>query len=179
MGVRIVFFSIVVPVYKIGETYLRRCIESLMMQDIEEYEVILIDDGSPDKCGIICDEYVKKCNKLKVVHTINKGVSVARNIGINQAIGEYVIFVDGDDQIYENVLGKMRSILEKNDADISIFMYQKSSGIKKESGRDITIHKIEKAEKEGLKRSIITQKEDIQNVCIGSPWGKVFKRDFQ
>ncbi|MBQ3543883.1 MAG: glycosyltransferase family 2 protein [Lachnospiraceae bacterium] len=172
------YFSIIVPVYKIEETYLRKCIESLMAQDMEEYEVILVDDGSPDKCGKICDEYVKLCNKIRVVHTINKGVSAARNIGVSQAIGRYVIFVDGDDKIYENVLGKMRNILERSDADISIFMYQKSSDIKKIYDQDITIHKVEDAEKEELKRNIIAQKENIQNVCIGSPWGKVFKRDF-
>lgn len=89
------FISIIVPVYKV-EFYLRQCIESIINQE-GNFELILIEDGSPDKCPEICDEYAQKDNRLKVIHKKNEGVSVARNIGIDIAQGEWIWFVDSDD----------------------------------------------------------------------------------
>ena len=89
-------FSIIVPVYKV-ENYLRQCIDSLLAQDFSDFEVILVDDGSPDSCPAICDEYAQ-CNKrIKVVHKTNGGLSDARNAGIAVAEGQYITFVDSDD----------------------------------------------------------------------------------
>ena len=88
--------SIIVPVYKV-EKVLSRCINSILSQVYTNFEVLLIDDGSPDKSGQICDDYAKLDTRIRVFHQSNKGVSAARNKGLKEAIGEYVLFVDSDD----------------------------------------------------------------------------------
>lgn len=90
--------SVVVPVYK-AEAYIARCIESILAQTHSNLELILVDDGSPDQSGRICDEYASKDDRVKVIHTPNQGVSRARNTGIDHATGEYLIFVDSDDWV--------------------------------------------------------------------------------
>lgn len=90
--------SVVVPVYNV-EQYIERCIESILGQTHHKLELILVDDGSPDRSGVICDEYAKKDNRIKVIHTPNYGVSHARNTGIDNANGEYLLFVDSDDWV--------------------------------------------------------------------------------
>ena len=88
--------SIIVPIYKV-EKYLVRCVESLIAQDFLSLEIILIDDGSPDRCGEICDNYAKKDARITACHKPNGGLSDARNYGLERAHGEYVLFVDSDD----------------------------------------------------------------------------------
>ena len=100
--------SIVVPIYKV-EDYLERCINSILNQSFENFELILVDDGSPDRCGEICDEYAKKDNRIKVIHKENGGLSDARNAGLDIARGIFVGFVDSDDFIHKD----MYSILYK------------------------------------------------------------------
>ncbi|MBR5804068.1 MAG: glycosyltransferase [Bacteroidaceae bacterium] len=90
--------SIIVPVYKV-EKYLSECIDSILSQTFTNYELILIDDGSPDRCGIICDDYARKDNRIRVIHQKNGGLSAARNAGLDVAQGEYIAFVDSDDFI--------------------------------------------------------------------------------
>ena len=90
--------SIIVPIYNV-EKYLPRCIESILAQTFTDFELILVDDGSPDRCGEICDYYKKKDKRVKVIHKENGGLSSARNAGINIAIGDYIGFVDSDDYI--------------------------------------------------------------------------------
>lgn len=89
-------FSIIVPIYKV-EQYLRCCIDSVLAQTYQDYELILVNDGSPDGCRAICDAYKKDCSRIKVVHKANGGLSSARNAGLAIASGEYVIFIDSDD----------------------------------------------------------------------------------
>lgn len=93
--------SVIVPVYKV-EKYLGNCIEKLCAQTLEDIEIILVDDGSPDTCPQICDEYAEKDGRIRVIHKPNGGVSAARNDGLNIAEGEYVIFCDSDDWMEEN-----------------------------------------------------------------------------
>lgn len=90
--------SIIVPVYKV-EVYLGKCIESILNQTFKNFELILINDGSPDKCGHICEEYAKKDNRIRVFHKVNGGQATARNFGIDVSRGEYIGFVDSDDYI--------------------------------------------------------------------------------
>jgi glycosyltransferase involved in cell wall biosynthesis len=90
--------SIIIPVYKV-ESYLDRCVKSVVDQSYSNIEIILVDDGSPDHCPEMCDEWAKKDSRIKVIHKSNSGLSDARNVGIRQAIGEYVLFVDSDDYI--------------------------------------------------------------------------------
>lgn len=90
--------SIIVPVYKVRR-HLQSCIESILQQTYTDYELILVDDGSPDNCGAICDRYALECDKVKVIHKKNGGLSSARNAGLAVAQGEYITFVDGDDTV--------------------------------------------------------------------------------
>lgn len=89
-------YSIIVPVYN-AEKYLRECVESVLSQEVVDFELILVDDGSPDGSGAICDEYAEKDARVKVIHKENGGVSIARNVGIDACCGEYIIFLDSDD----------------------------------------------------------------------------------
>ena len=95
--------SIIVPIYKV-EKYLVRCVESLMAQDFSSLEIILVEDGSPDRCGEICDNYAKKDTRITAYHKPNGGLSDARNYGLERAHGEYVLFVDSDDYLLDNTL---------------------------------------------------------------------------
>lgn len=117
--------SIIVPVYKV-EPYLRKCVDSLLEQDLssDEYEIILVDDGSPDNCGAICDEYASKYSHIRVIHRPNGGLSAARNSGIEVARGEYVQFVDSDDYLEPNVLKYLVNKMEQDDLDVLRFNYQ-------------------------------------------------------
>lgn len=90
--------SIVVPVYKV-EKYLSRCIDSILAQTYKNFELILVDDGSPDNCGKICDEYARKDSRIKVIHQVNSGVTKARAIGVQNSTGQYICFVDSDDTL--------------------------------------------------------------------------------
>lgn len=96
-------FSVIVPIYKV-EKYVRKCIESILSQTYEDYELILVDDGSPDNCPSICDEYAEKDRRIIVIHKSNGGLVSARNIGVQTASGDYICYVDGDDWIQNNFL---------------------------------------------------------------------------
>ena len=95
--------SIIVPVYKV-ELYLEKCINSILNQTFKDFELILVDDGSPDRCGEICDEYAKKDNRIVVVHKENGGQASARNVGLDIARGDYIGFVDSDDWIERDMV---------------------------------------------------------------------------
>lgn len=108
-------FSIIVPVYKVEE-YLRECVDSILNQEYTDFEVILVDDGSPDNCPQICDEYAAKDSRIRVLHKENSGVSDSRNRGIEMAQGEYLWFVDSDDYIAENAfLTALKYVEQKPD----------------------------------------------------------------
>lgn len=111
--------SIIVPVYKV-EQYINKCIDSIINQTYKNLEIILVDDGSPDNCGSICDEYAKKDKRIKVIHKKNGGLSDARNVGINIAKGEYIGFVDSDDFINREMYAKLYKIIIEYDADIAV-----------------------------------------------------------
>lgn len=110
--------SIIVPVYKV-EPYLRKCLDSILAQTFTNFEVILVDDGSPDNSGKICDEYAIKDSRVRVIHKENGGLSSARNAGIDIAQGKYLGFVDSDDYIAEDMYEVLYENLKFYDADIS------------------------------------------------------------
>lgn len=114
--------SIIVPIYKV-ELYLRRCLDSILAQTYQNLEIILVDDGSPDNCGIICDEYAAKDNRIKVIHKENGGLSDARNYGLDIARGQYIGFVDSDDWISPDMYAYLLQGLLKYDADIAVCEY--------------------------------------------------------
>ena len=112
--------SLIVPIFKV-EKYLDRCIESIVNQTYKNLEIILIDDGSPDKCGDICDEWAQKDTRIKVIHKVNGGVSSARNAGLDIATGEYVAFIDPDDYVSLDMFEYI--INEIDDPQIDIIEY--------------------------------------------------------
>ncbi|MBR2451314.1 MAG: glycosyltransferase [Paludibacteraceae bacterium] len=129
--------SIIVPIYNVAP-YLRKCVDSLLTQDISDYEIILVDDGSTDDSGLIADEIVKEAmgngqwaidnesNRpmLRVIHQANAGLSAARNTGIASAQGKYILFVDSDDYLQPNVLGALMEQVERDNLDVLRFDYQ-------------------------------------------------------
>ena len=112
--------SIIVPVYNV-ERYIDKCINSILEQTYPHIELLLIDDGSPDKSGAICDRYAQKDNRVRVFHKQNAGVSAARNTGINQAKGEFITFVDSDDWLEPQCIGECLNIINKNKLDFLQF----------------------------------------------------------
>lgn len=111
--------SIIVPVYNV-EQYLPRCIDSILAQTFTDFELLLIDDGSNDNSGKICDEYAEKDNRIRVFHKGNEGVSSARQIGLEKANGQYSIHADGDDWLESNMLERMYKMANTTNADIVI-----------------------------------------------------------
>lgn len=111
--------SIIIPVYNV-EKYLSRCLDSVVNQTYKNLEIIIVDDGSTDDSGRICDEYKKRDDRIKVYHKENGGLSDARNFGIGKASGDYIGFVDSDDWISENMFNELKNLIIKNHADIAV-----------------------------------------------------------
>ena len=119
--------SVIVPVYKV-EKYINQCIDSIINQTYTNLEIILVDDGSPDNCGNICDEYAKKDKRIKVIHKENEGVSIARNIGLENSNGKYVTFIDSDDWVDEEYCKTLFESLKKQEADCAACGYNRVTG---------------------------------------------------
>lgn len=111
--------SIIVPVFK-AEKYLNRCVDSILAQTFTDWELLLIDDGSPDRSGEICDEYAKKDSRIRVIHKENGGVSSARQRGLDESIGEYTIHADPDDWVEPEMLDELYKKAKEEDADMVI-----------------------------------------------------------
>ncbi len=110
--------TVIIPVYKV-ENYLRKCVDSVLSQTYVNLEIFLVDDGSPDNCGTICDEYAVRESRIKVIHKENGGLSSARNAALEVMTGEYLLFVDSDDYITPDAIEGLYSSLIKNNADIA------------------------------------------------------------
>lgn len=111
--------SIIVPVYKV-ERYLHKCLDSILAQTFTDWECILIDDGSPDNSGAICDEYAQQDSRFRVIHQENAGVSAARNAGLDVAQGEWITFVDSDDWVERDFLECLYNEVERTGADVAV-----------------------------------------------------------
>lgn len=112
--------SVIIPVYNV-ESYLAECIESVLCQTYKDYEIILVDDGSTDSSGEICDRYASQDSRIRVIHKENGGLSDARNCGLKEVSGEYTLFLDSDDFLAETALGDTVSIMEKEKCDFVFF----------------------------------------------------------
>lgn len=164
--------SIIVPIYKV-EAYLKKCIDSIIKQTYKNLEIILVDDGSPDNCGKICDEFAIKDNRIKVIHKQNGGLSDARNAGLNIATGDYLYFVDSDDWISSNAIEVLISYFESNlDVDIvagsSVDVHEYNGEIL-ETSYSIPLGTISQLNK------IEALKHNLQNGWAA--WNKLYKKE--
>ncbi len=112
--------SVIIPVYNV-ENYLRECVDSVLNQTFSDYEIILVDDGSTDISGKICDKYAVKDDRVNVIHKKNGGLSNARNVGLKKAVGEYIYFLDSDDYIKTDALEKLYNTAISEKADVVFF----------------------------------------------------------
>ncbi|MBR6101080.1 MAG: glycosyltransferase [Ruminococcus sp.] len=112
--------SVIIPIYNV-EKYLCQCVDSVLAQTFADLEIILVDDGSPDRCGAICDEYAKKDSRVRVIHKQNGGLSDARNAGTEAARGDYIYYLDSDDFIRQDAIEKMVARIEEENADLVYF----------------------------------------------------------
>ena len=110
--------SVIVPIYNV-EKYLARCVDSIVNQTYKNLEIILVDDGSPDRCPQMCDDYAKKDSRIKVVHKKNGGLSDARNAGLAVATGEYISFIDSDDYVSDDFFECLLDVMNKENSDIA------------------------------------------------------------
>lgn len=159
-------FSIIIPVFNV-EKFLHRCISSIIEQTYTEWELILVDDGSIDTSGEICDYYANNYSKITAIHTENGGVSSARNIGLQVAKGEWIVFVDSDDTVSNDYL---KNLSEKIDcrADLLFIGYRSCN----ESGKTLRVYRYN----EGLYIGQDKKQCLPQVIKIGTPWGKAYRR---
>lgn len=134
--------SIIVPVYKV-EKYLSKCISSILLQEYDHLEILLVNDGSPDRCGTICNRFAEKDQRIKVIHKENGGLSDARNAGLRAMTGDYVTFVDSDDTIEENYISTLVNLAERHQTQIAVTLFRHI----KEGEEKILVEKSEKLEK--------------------------------
>lgn len=115
--------SVIIPCYKV-EKYLSKCVDSLLQQTYTNLEIWLVDDGSPDSCGKICDDYARKDNRIKVIHKKNGGLADARNVAIDRATGEWIVFVDSDDYVSEDYIETLYGLVERNHCKVGVAWLQ-------------------------------------------------------
>lgn len=162
--------SVIVPVYKV-EKYLDRCVASILSQTFPHFELILVDDGSPDQCGKICERWAKKDARVVVVHKENGGLSSARNAGLDICRGKWICFVDSDDWIPKDSLQYLYDLRKKYEADFSM-------------AANIRVHQRQKQEQDGYLERELTQREFLTKLFkIGTQenvqyaWAKLYKKE--
>lgn len=158
--------SIIVPVFN-AEKYLHRCVGSILNQTFKDFELLLINDGSKDKSGIICDEYAAKDSRVRVFHKENGGVSSARNLGLDNAKGDYIMFVDSDDYMFPQMCEHMVATIETKNADLVVCGTTEPGGgyWRHVTDKDYTLIQ--------LKDNFV---ELLHTELLSPPWNKIFKR---
>ena len=163
--------SVIVPIYKV-EKFLYQCVKTILQQSYENLEIILVDDGSPDNCGKICDEFATQDHRIKVIHKQNGGLSDARNVGIDVATGGYITFIDSDDYIMTDMIESLMSIIVDKNTDIAQCAFVRCQAdcfgsIKQglSQSNKITVYS-------ESKMSAYVK----ENVISTASWGKIYKR---
>lgn len=165
--------SIIVPIYNV-EKYLEDCINSIINQTFKNFELILVDDGSTDKSGEICDKFVHIDNRIRVIHQVNKGISGTRNMGIDISKGKYILFIDGDDYIHPKMCEILYNQIEFNNSDLAIFQFKRT---KKDYYNQIinnigTINAMKISNKKALEKLYIEGNSEFI-FC----WSKLYKKE--
>lgn len=180
--------SVIIPVYKV-EKFIHACVDSVLQQTYDNLEVILVDDGSPDQCPEICDQYAKQDARVCVIHQENQGVSVARNAGIAAVTGDYVTYLDSDDTLKDNYCEKMLTAAETTGSDIAVGeIYIVDENGAKTKGDDYFIREQEVMDRPEAMKNLIHPSGIRGYVCgklykkeivegIEFPVGKVFSED--
>lgn len=169
---RNIAISVVVPIYRV-EKYINGCVESILAQSFPDFELILVDDGSDDKCGEICDRYAEKDDRIVVVHKENEGLSCARNTGIEIARGEYIAFIDGDDSVNKDFLAVLYRLCVENNCRIGVCNFLST---------DENSVKLNRQKKEKIE--VITGKQAVDRSCTGTgslmftlAWNKLYHKN--
>lgn len=176
--------SVIIPIYKV-EKYLCQCLDSVINQTYKDLEIILIDDGSPDKCGMICDKYAAEDNRIKVIHKQNGGLSAARNDGIDVSSGKWIAFVDSDDWCELDYYEKMVSELGEMDVDIFFagghFVEFPDRQLKRITEINPILYN-KKNDATYLQMRVLVPKfkssENINLYSFGAPWDKLYNAEF-
>lgn len=177
--------SVIVPVYNV-EKYLKRCLESILVQSWNDYEIILVDDGSTDSSAQICDLYAEKYEMIRVIHKENKGLSDTRNRGIEEASGEYVYFPDSDDWLEPNTFSELSDVIEELTYDIISFnrefvtseedkLISAKSRIQKLSGKQALLEMLKQSDVTGFANDKIYRKKLFLDNDIEFPVGKYYE----
>jgi len=165
-----ILVSVIIPVYN-SEKYLRLCLDSILSQRFKDFEVILIDDGSTDKSGTICDEYIKKDRRFKVFHKKNGGVSSARNLALDKILGEWVYFCDSDDILYENTLETLTKNIDDN-VDCTMGGYIRINELEEILGKN----KMDEECYMSIEETLVDFYNPRFNMFNGFIWNRLFRR---
>lgn len=173
--------SVIIPIYKV-EKYLSRCLDSVVNQTLEDIEIVLVDDGSPDSCPEICDRYAKKDSRIKVIHKKNEGLGYARNSGMLIATGEYIAFLDSDDYVSKDMYEKVYSELKRTDADCCVtgYVVKKDSGdeIRKENPLGTAVYKNDDIIIKVLAGMLGSKPNQVRDTDVGmSVWKCVYRKE--
>lgn len=161
-------FSLIVPVYKVEE-YLPKCIESVLAQKEQDFELLLVDDGSPDNCGKICDDYAAKYpQKIIAIHQPNGGAGAARNHGIRLSKGEYILFLDSDDYLADDLLSDLAAVIEKKPVDLILY----GARVERDGKEVGQLH-------EDVPADRFLQVREHPKLYFGvmAPWNRAYKKD--
>lgn len=177
--------SVIVPIYNV-EPYLKQCVDSIRNQTLKDIEIILVDDGSPDRCPEMCDQFAKEDNRIRVIHQENQGVSVARNNGVKAAVGEWLSFCDPDDWMDEAQLSALYAQAEQEAADIAICGCYRIN----EDSQMIVYNIIDDAVPTCVfcGKSVMElayecllpgylREQGYTNFCINVPWGRIYRAE--
>lgn len=166
--------SVIVPVYK-AEKYIERCVTSILNQTFKDFEVLLIDDGSPDCSGAMCDKYAIEDQRIKVIHKKNTGVADTRNVGLREAQGNYIIFIDSDDYVKNNMFERLFNVADKTKSDIVMCQYF----IDEEGIIKPAVMKYEKLydNEEDVKARLLQRYYTNDHNGLYSLWNKIIRRE--
>lgn len=168
-------YSFIIPVYNVGN-YLEKCLHSILMQSYKNWEAILIDDGSTDMISArLCDDYQQKDPRIRTYHIKNSGSLMARRYGLNQALGDYILFVDSDDYVHKNILQEINEIITKNHCDLVIFRLQ-TIGRLRTSNSAIVFKEGTLIGKDGLSKELMW-KQIVSSSALNTLYSKAVKKE--